>query len=104
MSHALSEQIAHSTVDLHLKKISEFLHGSVMNKHTRIKFSHYVYGPLNQLLLRVYIYLILDAISRLFKKYMNAIALATINVYKNFTGLHIPKKPIPIPMYLKKIM
>ncbi len=28
---ALSEQIAHSTVDLHLKEISEFLHGSVMN-------------------------------------------------------------------------
>ena len=28
----LSEQIARSTVDLHLKEISEFLHGSVMNK------------------------------------------------------------------------
>ena len=33
-SHStLSEQIAHSTVDLHLKQISEFLHGSVMNKN-----------------------------------------------------------------------
>ncbi len=30
--HTLSEQIAHSTVDLHLKEISEFLHCSVMNK------------------------------------------------------------------------
>ncbi len=27
-----SEQIGHSTVDLHLKEISEFLHGGVMNK------------------------------------------------------------------------
>ncbi len=33
LAHALSEQIAHSTVDLHLKEISEFLHGSVMNKN-----------------------------------------------------------------------
>ncbi len=32
LSGTLSEQIAHSTVDLHLKEISEFIHGSVMNK------------------------------------------------------------------------
>ncbi len=31
--HALSEQLAHSAVDLHLKEISEFLHGSEMNKN-----------------------------------------------------------------------
>ncbi len=57
----LSEQIVHSTVDLHPKEISESLHGSVMNKvtpelasqHTCIKFSRYVYDPLSQLLLRV---------------------------------------------------
>ncbi len=29
----LSEQLAHSAVDLHLKEISEFLHGSEMNKN-----------------------------------------------------------------------
>ncbi len=29
---SLSEQIAHSTVDLHLHQISEFLHGNVINK------------------------------------------------------------------------
>ena len=34
---ALSEQIAHSTVDLKLKEISEFLHGSVMNKTHKIQ-------------------------------------------------------------------
>ena len=67
----LSEQLAHSTVDHHLKEISEFLHGSVMNKkftfpcgtkvtpesaaqHTCIKFSRYIYSPLSHLLLRVY--------------------------------------------------
>ncbi len=31
--HTLSEQIAHSTVDLHLKEINEFLRGSMMNKN-----------------------------------------------------------------------
>ncbi len=31
--NTLSEQMAHSTVDLHLKEISEFLHGSVMKKN-----------------------------------------------------------------------
>ncbi len=35
----LSEQIAHSTVDLHLKEISEFLHGSMMNKDFTLPFS-----------------------------------------------------------------
>ncbi len=30
--YALSEQLAHSAVDLRLKEISEFLHGSEMNK------------------------------------------------------------------------
>ncbi len=30
---ALSEQLAHSAVDLRLKEISEFLHGSEMNKN-----------------------------------------------------------------------
>ncbi len=30
---SLSEQIAHSTVDLHLREISGYLHGSVMNKN-----------------------------------------------------------------------
>ncbi len=44
----LSEQIAHSTVDLHLKEISEFLHGSalVMNKnksYTRVSRSTYTH-------------------------------------------------------------
>ncbi len=29
----LSEQLAHSAVDLRLKEISEFLHGSEMNKN-----------------------------------------------------------------------
>ncbi len=29
----LSEQIAYSAVDLHLKEVSEFLHGSEMNKN-----------------------------------------------------------------------
>ncbi len=29
----LSEQLAHSAVDLHLKEISEFIHGSEMNKN-----------------------------------------------------------------------
>ncbi len=33
----LSEQIAHSTVDLHLKENSEFLHGSVMNKNVTLQ-------------------------------------------------------------------
>ncbi len=32
--HTLSEQLAHSAVDLHLKEISEFLHGSEMNTVT----------------------------------------------------------------------
>ena len=32
IEESLSEQMAHSNVDLHLKEISEFLHGSVMNK------------------------------------------------------------------------
>ncbi len=30
--YALSEQLAHSAVDLHLKEISKCLHGSDMNK------------------------------------------------------------------------
>ena len=30
---ALSEQLAHSAVDLHLKEIIEFLYGSEMNKN-----------------------------------------------------------------------
>ncbi len=29
----LSEQLAHSAVNLHLKEISEFLHGSEVNKN-----------------------------------------------------------------------
>ena len=33
LQYTLSEQIAHSTADLHLKEISEFLHGSVGNKY-----------------------------------------------------------------------
>ncbi len=40
----LSEQIAHSTVDLHLKEISEFLHGSAMNKrYTQVSRSLYTH-------------------------------------------------------------
>ncbi len=33
ISTTLSEQLAHSAVDLHLKEISEFLHGSEMKKN-----------------------------------------------------------------------
>ncbi len=33
MLDALSEQLAHSAVDLHLKEISEFLHGSEVDKN-----------------------------------------------------------------------
>ncbi len=40
--HTLSEQIAHSTVDFHLKEISEFLRSSVMNKNFTLQL------PLNQ--------------------------------------------------------
>ncbi len=36
----LSEQITHSTVDLHLKEISEFLHSSVMNKDFTLPNTH----------------------------------------------------------------
>ncbi len=42
----LSEQIAHSTVDLHFKEISEYLHGNVMKKnksYTRVSRSTYTH-------------------------------------------------------------
>ena len=35
--YTLSEQIAHSTSHLHLKDISEFLHGSVMTKNLTLQ-------------------------------------------------------------------
>ncbi len=35
----LSEQLAHSAVDLHLKEISEFLHGSEMNAVQQLHLS-----------------------------------------------------------------
>ncbi len=35
----LSEQLAHSAVDLHLKEISEFLHGSEMNENPTLQYS-----------------------------------------------------------------
>ncbi len=73
----LSEQMAHSAVDLHLKRqhtlnvksqyllfgcgssIGLYICGTKVTpesaaEHTRIKFSRYVYSPLSQLLLRVH--------------------------------------------------
>ncbi len=36
----LSEQLAHLAVDLHLKEISEILHGSEMNKNLMLSESY----------------------------------------------------------------
>ena len=43
----LSEQLAHSAVDLHLEEISEFLHGSEMNKNYAVRKLHLSQPKLN---------------------------------------------------------
>ena len=45
------EQMAHSTVDLHLKEISEYLHGNVMNKslpHWAVHKRYSSYTPVSR--------------------------------------------------------
>ena len=44
-SPTLSEQLAHSAVDLRLKEISEFLHGSEMNKKPHTQKLHLSQPP-----------------------------------------------------------
>ncbi len=96
----LSEQIAHSTVE-----ISEFLHGSVMNKpesaaqHTRIKFSRYVYSPLSQLLLRVYQFFLPISVDGRKHKTMFGAKMKFLHL-QNCTLHQIPKPESYVALYI----